>query len=190
LQAFAVIVQNIASQTIRSYKGTCNRIGVHIALVLCAFAALESGSAVAQSPERLQLLLNDTVAQLRLSYRHNVPEQRRRYDELAQVVSAWREAPRTDANNRLLEAWLRGAIRSSMPGSQDSLPPMPLFEQPSERELPTVLEFPMAPSAEPTTRTQLEIQSDPPPANDSESTDAALEKALGDPFGDDPEVGE
>jgi hypothetical protein len=61
--------------------------------------------------------LNDTVAQLQLAYRHNLPERQRRYDELAEVVATWREAPRSDANNRLLVDWLRGAIRSSIHNS-------------------------------------------------------------------------
>ncbi len=53
---------------------------------------------------------------------------RRRYMEVSKALAAWREADRTEENNRRLEDWLRGTIRSSMPGSHAQLPPMPTFE--------------------------------------------------------------
>lgn len=97
-------------------------------LLAVAIAAAIAAHASAQSTGRLQPLLNDTVAQFKLVYRHDVDELRRRYEEVSKAVAAWREADRTDENNRRLEAWLRSAIRSSMPGSHESLPPLPTFE--------------------------------------------------------------
>ena len=48
----------------------------------------------------------------------------------AAAVAAWRAAPRSAANDRLLEDWLRAAIRKSMPGSREPLPDLPKFERP------------------------------------------------------------
>ena len=87
-----------------------------------------SDRASAQSASRLQPLLNDTVAHFKIVYRHDETEMRRRYMEVSKVLAAWREADRTEENNLRLEDWLRGTIRSSMPGSHAELPSMPTFE--------------------------------------------------------------
>lgn len=94
----------------------------------CALAGTLATPAAAQTPARLQPLVNDAVAQLQLSFRHHRAEQLQRYEELREVVEAWQASPRTDANNRLLEDWLRAAIRSSMPGARTALPPRPQFD--------------------------------------------------------------
>jgi len=99
---------------------------------------LTASSTLAQtappSPPTLQSLVNDTAAQFQLAYRHDAAEHRRRYDELAQLISAWRLSPRSPANNQLLADWLRTAMRSSMPGSREPLPPLPNFELPTVAE--------------------------------------------------------
>jgi hypothetical protein len=159
-----------------------------VLVILSGWLALAGTQpASAQSTSRLQTLLNDTVAQLQLAYRHNVPEQRRRYDQLALVVNAWREAPRSDANNRLLEDWLRGAIRSSMPGSQQFLPTAPNFEVPI---VPVDLEDDPTESIAPAiTRSPEESVDSLPPGDEPEepqARDADIEKWDGDPFADDP----
>jgi hypothetical protein len=87
-----------------------------------------SDRASAQPAARLQPLLNDTVAHFKIVYRHDETEMRRRYMEVSKVLAAWREADRSEENNRRLEDWLRGTIRSSMPGSQAELPSIPTFE--------------------------------------------------------------
>ena len=92
---------------------------------LCIASLLNQ--AHAQSAARLQPLLNDTVSQFKLVYRHDVNELHRRYEEVSKIVAEWRKADRTEENNRRLEAWLRAAIRSSMPGSREGLPPLPTF---------------------------------------------------------------
>jgi hypothetical protein len=168
-----------------------------IAMLICTFILCSGGDAAAQSTSKLQTLLNDTVAQLQLAYRHNLPEQQRRYDELAQIVATWREAPRNDANNRLLEDWLRGAIRSSMPGSQQLLPAAPRFERPSALDMAVPAEQPVFPADQPAAtiiesiaRPRVEHQFELPAANDQETTDAEWEKSVGDPFADDLQTAE
>jgi hypothetical protein len=98
-------------------------------LVLAAMAWLMPGiaSAAAPAPDKLQLLLNDTAAQLQLAYRQHPDERARRQEQLTAAVAAWRAAPRSEANNERLATWLRAAIVSSMPGSQEPLPAVPSF---------------------------------------------------------------
>jgi hypothetical protein len=143
-------------------------------------ALLMANRAHAQSPARLQALVNDTVAQLQIAYRHNVPEQRRRYAQLAAAITVWRVAPRSETNNRLLEDWLRVAIRNSMPGSQAPLPPVPPFEQEAVSVDP--------PTAAPPSVTERQADSDVTTGSVSADTTqpADSEQDLGDPFVDDP----
>jgi hypothetical protein len=161
--------------------------------------------AAAQTPARLQLLVNDTVAQLQLAYRHDATEKRRRYERLSTTVDAWRDAERSDANNRLLEDWLRRAIRSSMPGSQEPLPPMPHFEQPPVETPPEVnppqsvatpirREAPANVEQPPNGRAATASTNEAPHATDESDkqlptvgTQEIEDNAVGDPFIDDPE---
>ncbi len=83
----------------------------------------------AASTVRLQALVVDTAAQLRLAYRHHPAERQLRYEQLVATVENWRSADRTQSNDRLLADWLRAAMRSSMPGSRASMPPLPSFER-------------------------------------------------------------
>jgi hypothetical protein len=101
---------------------------VPLAILAFSLAAPFAEQVNAQSTAQLQTLLNDTVAQFKLVYRHDASELQLRYDEVSKAVVAWREADRTDENNRRLEAWLRAAIRQSMPGSHAALPLQPAFE--------------------------------------------------------------
>jgi hypothetical protein len=84
-------------------------------------------SAATGSADKLQILVNDTAAQLQLAYRRHPDERIRRQEQLTAAVAAWRVAPRSEANNERLAHWLRAAILSSMPGSQDPLPAVPSF---------------------------------------------------------------
>jgi hypothetical protein len=83
--------------------------------------------AAAPAADKLQLLVNDTAAQLQLAYRQHPDERARRKEQLTAAVAAWRAAPRSEANNERLATWLRAAILSSMPGSQEPLPAVPGF---------------------------------------------------------------
>jgi hypothetical protein len=98
-------------------------------LVLVATAWLMPGivGAAAPAADKLQVLVNDTAAQLQLAYRQRPDERARRQEQLTAVVAAWRAAPRNEANNERLATWLRAAIVSSMPGSQEPLPAVPGF---------------------------------------------------------------
>src|SRR3954453_21402196 len=98
-------------------------------IVLTAFISLLPGivSLAAGTADRLQILVNDTAAQLQLAYRQHPDERARRQEQLAAAVAAWRSAPRSEANNERLAGWLRAAILNSMPGSQEALPALPSF---------------------------------------------------------------
>jgi hypothetical protein len=98
---------------------------VFIAITLATIACLTP--TIAGAAEKLQVLLNDTAAQIQLAYRQHPDEQTTRREQLAAVIAAWRAAPRSEANNERLANWLRAAIRSSMPGSNEPLPPTPSF---------------------------------------------------------------
>jgi hypothetical protein len=98
-------------------------------LVLMTMASLSPAIAGAAPPatDKLQLLVNDVAAQLQLAYRQHPDERARRQEQLTAAVAAWRAAPRNEANNERLAAWLREAILSSMPGSTEPLPAVPSF---------------------------------------------------------------
>jgi hypothetical protein len=93
---------------------------------------LAPSPAVAQTPGKLQSLVNDTATQFKMAYRHNTEEHRVRYDQLSQALNAWKKAPRSEENDKLLADWLRAAIRRSMPGSREPLPPLPDFKRPTK----------------------------------------------------------
>jgi hypothetical protein len=98
-------------------------------LVLVATAWLMPGivGTAAPAADKLQVLVNDTAAQLQLAYRQHPDERARRQEQLTAAIEAWRAAPRSEANNERLATWLRAAILSSMPGSQEPLPAAPSF---------------------------------------------------------------
>jgi hypothetical protein len=93
-------------------------------------------AAVAQTPIKLQSLVNETAAQFKIAYRQNAPQHRARYEQLSRALAAWKKAPRSEENDRLLAEWLRAAMRRSMPGSREALPPLPEFNRPSEETAP------------------------------------------------------
>jgi hypothetical protein len=119
---------------------------------------------VAAAPSnRLQALLDDTAAQIQLAYRQQPDERDLRQAELSAVVAAWRTADRNATNNKLLANWLHAAILSSMPGSQEPLPPAPKF---------------VAASKSVVRPTESSAAKKAPPSSDVKSKD--------DPFRDDP----
>jgi hypothetical protein len=83
----------------------------------------------------MQTLVNDTAAQIQLSYRQHPAERERRREQLAVVVAAWRAADRSEVNNDRLAAWLQDAMHSSMPGSREPLPAAPAFSTNAQHEL-------------------------------------------------------
>lgn len=112
-----------------------------VAVVAARIVMFDAAAAYSQdhSPTRLQPLLNDAVAQLEISYRYDWTELERRYQIVSQAVVAWNKSSRDAVNNQRLADWLRAVMQSSMPGSQQALPPIPEFEtEPVETEpLPT-----------------------------------------------------
>ena len=114
--------------------------------VLVAIAWFVPG--ITGAADKLQGLVNDTAAQLQIAYRQHPDERARRQEQLAAAVAAWRAAPRSEANNERLAIWLRAAILSSMPGSQEPLPAVPSFAAIVKVEpQPEVHEAPAEPQA-------------------------------------------
>ena len=149
-------------------------------LILVATAWIMPGTvgAAAGAPDKLQILVNDTAAQLQLAYRQHPDERARRQEQLTAAVAAWRAAPRNEANNERLANWLRAAIVSSMPGSKEPLPAVPRFAAIVKAEPhPEGHEAPVEPQAvETSIAKKATIETVAKPANERED----------DPFRDDP----
>jgi hypothetical protein len=150
-------------------------------LVLVAVSWLMPGiaGAAAGAPDKLQKLVNDTVAQLQLAYRQHPDERARRQEQLMAAVAAWRAAPRNEANNERLATWLRAAILSSMPGSREAMPAVPSFAPvvPVVKAEPLVAppEAPVEPQAAET-------------VVEKKTPTEAVAKPADDPFRDDPDT--
>jgi hypothetical protein len=146
------------------------------ALVLAALVWLMPLIAGAAA-DKLQILVNDTAAQLQLAYRQHPDERARRQERLTAAVAAWRAAARNGANNERLANWLRAAILSSMPGSQEPLPAVPSFAAVVKDDAPSELRKSKEATVEPKTA---EI------ANSKKTPVKAAVKPQADPFRDDP----
>jgi hypothetical protein len=133
----------------------------------------------ATKPERLPELAAETSAQFELAYRSYPAEGENRQVQLNAVLAAWRSAPRTEANNERLTNWLHAAIRASMPGSRDPLPPAPSFATNGETEkrTPAKAKPETVRASEPTPATEETTQ----PKADSPKAENQV-----DPFQDDP----
>jgi hypothetical protein len=101
--------------------------GGAVVALMCLSLAAPFALAQTSTTARLQPLVNDAVAQLKISYRHDQKEQEARYEAIGQAVSAWKQSPRQAADNERLAAWLRSAMQASMPGSHQPLPALPKF---------------------------------------------------------------
>jgi len=149
-------------------------------LVLLAMAWFVPGIACAAvgAADKLQVLVNDTAAQLQLAYRQHPDERARRQEQLTAAVAAWRAAPRSEANNERLANWLRAAILSSMPGSKEPLPAVPSFAVIVKTEPPAqAYEAPVEPQASEKAREKTApVEAAVKPAREREE----------DPFRDDP----
>jgi hypothetical protein len=117
----------------RSRYGKMNFPRVALTLLIATvgsvtqFVALPASGQTPSSAARLQPLVNDAVAQLKISYRHDRVEREKRYEEIGRAAAAWNKSKRDAADNERLAEWLRGAMRVSMPGSHEPLPPLPEF---------------------------------------------------------------
>ena len=183
------------------------QIGTSLGVTAAVLVGGLSGAQVAPQADRATVLIKAAEEQFQLAHRMNPGEAQRRQEQLNEVVAAWRSAPRDNVNNKMLTTWLRAAIRSSMPGSHESLPPAPKFavakhEAPVTKQekravavaKPVVNESKQA-TAKPAAHeiksvaqvpTAIETKTpEPTPALDA--SDTALDAALLDPFRDDPE---
>jgi hypothetical protein len=112
---------------------TCSRhraggiaISIACALALAALAlrARAESPNSAAGPTSLSLEL---TAELQLVYRDNVPEFEQRSERLRQTIAAWNASGKSEADRTQLAAWFHDAIRASMPGANQPLPPAPSF---------------------------------------------------------------
>jgi hypothetical protein len=146
----------------------------HLSLLGAIVGLTPVATHAATQRERLPNLVAEASTQFELAYRSYPAEGQYRQEQLNSVVASWRSAPRTEANNDRLNAWLRAAIRSSMPGSHDPLPSSPSFATNTDRDkriiaVPTVAGV----------RT-------PEPTPAFETAPAAKDDSSVDPFRDDP----
>jgi hypothetical protein len=177
---------------------------LQLGISFCAVAALlgeTHGAQSAPQADRTTALIMAASDQFQLAYRMNPREAQLRQEQLSSAVAAWRAASRDNANNEMLTTWLRAAIRSSMPGSREGLPPVPTFAVVKHEQRavtvakPVVTESKPATSAQPAPKDVRSIAvatsavgtktADPTPA--ANTSDDALSAALLDPFRDDPE---
>lgn len=124
-------------------------ISVVLSVLLLAAVATSLLAQSAAPTQALQRLTNDLALQLDLTYRHDLPAHRERYDEMAAVLNAWNRSRRTDADYAQMAQWLRLAIRESMPGNGQPLPAPPNFAAPQ----PVVAELPAPQKSVPSPKT-------------------------------------
>jgi hypothetical protein len=164
---------------------------------IAAALILVGGSPTLQgaTPARLPALVRETSEQFQIAYRLQPMEGQHRQQQLNAVVAAWRAAPRTDTNDERLNAWLRLAIRASMPGSREELPPTPRFVAMDGREMrpvePTPTDTPATKPIPAPTQVTDPVWSDkrtvqPTTANKDKPAASTEDKSVDDPFRDDP----
>jgi len=191
-----------------SMKHRVLQFGISLFGAAAALLSGVHGAQVAPLAERATVLIKAAEEQFQLAYRMNPSEARYRQEQLDAAVAAWRSTRRDGTNNELLTTWLRAAIRSSMPGSHEALPPVPTFTvakhevpaakqeprtvtvaKPVVKELKPAISEPAANGiksvAQVPTATEAKRTPEPTPALDT--LDKALDAALLDPFRDDPE---
>ncbi len=71
-------------------------------------------------------LAGELDSQLKMSYRHDLPEYNRRYTHFRAAMDAWDQSPKGVAEQGQMTQWLKTSIHYSMPGSHDFLPPLPI----------------------------------------------------------------
>jgi hypothetical protein len=64
--------------------------------------------------------------QLKMSYRHDLPEYNRRYVHFRAAMDAFDQSPKGVEEQGQMTQWLKTSIHFSMPGSHDFLPPLPI----------------------------------------------------------------
>jgi hypothetical protein len=141
-----------------------------LALAIAAPIAPEVLAQSAAMPKRLRALAGDASAQFKLAYRQRPGEGQAREEQLVAVIAAWQQSTPSDANNELLERWLRTTIRSSMPGSRTALPAAPDFTKPAVTRVEGSV-----------------VVHSPEPSPATELKSSAADKSAGDPFSDDPD---
>jgi hypothetical protein len=123
--------------------GTKKMLALRSIIAATCLAAAIAPSAVAQSRTSrpapsasadLRTLVADLAFELRLVYRDNLPEYTRRHEKLREAIIAWNASSRSAAERREMADWLRSAIRRSMPGSAQPMPPLPMIGEVGREE--------------------------------------------------------
>jgi hypothetical protein len=99
----------------------------HLALGQTGRGVPDAAGQARPSQADVRSLVNAVTTQLRLVYRDNLPEYSRRSEQLGDAIRAWNNSSHSTADRQQMTAWLRQAVRDSMPGSTGSLPPVPQF---------------------------------------------------------------
>jgi hypothetical protein len=163
-----------------------------VALIFAASIPALASAAMAASqatPDHIQSLIGETTAQFQLAYRLQPSEGEQRQAELNAVVAAWRSAAHNETNDQRLTTWMRAAIRTSMPGSREPLPPQPSFAVTKRVAKPLVEPSPaaVAPAdtaiASPQPASKTETRTD---ESTSKPEAGSIDHWLVDPFQDDP----
>jgi hypothetical protein len=80
-----------------------------------------------RTSRRLESLESDLRFQIAMAWRHEGRTREARESQLDEVLEAWRASPQTEADQQLLQQWMRDAILSSLPGESGEFPPAPTF---------------------------------------------------------------
>jgi hypothetical protein len=75
--------------------------------------------------DQIGRLAGEVDQQLKMSYKHDMPEYNRRYVHFRNVMDEWDKSPKGVPEQVQMTAWLKTSLKYSMPGSHDFLPPMP-----------------------------------------------------------------
>lgn len=108
------------------------RFAAHLCWPLAAVVVVQLTLTQASAQTRtgdsdIRSLARAAQLQLQLNYRSNLPEFTRRNEQIRAALAAWQASPRSAADREAMTGWLRQAIRDSMPGSHQALPPLPKF---------------------------------------------------------------
>ena len=174
-----------------STSNGCRNLTLAGAFTIGLMASMAHAAVPAPAPaDRTPPLARETWAQFDLAYKMHPNERELRHEQLAAAVNAWRAAPRTDANYERLNNWLRAAIRSSMPGSREALPPLPIFAATTEPRTQSAASVKQASANTPlvTTASKSTPAKAPvvAPATPTKSASTPHHKPDADPFRDDP----
>ena len=149
-------------------------VGALVLWGLAASADAQFWTRPASQPAGLQQLVEEFSAQLWYSYRGRIPEHRLRHEQLAEAIEAWNASSQSAADRQVMTTWLRDAMRASMPGSNQPMPPSPEFAGSAASTPAPTSPAPSQPEATTSNKPGAPDAPDAPvPSTQGEPTDAA-----------------